>query len=258
MKLAAAALAVLLLSCAGTNAAKGPLTYSNTARRIYTQGMEAYQNANYLDAIRYFTECKRRFPYSKWALLAELRIADSQFGREQYLEAIDAYKLFIKFHPTNENVPYAQYQIALSYFKQAPEDWFLLPPSYEKDLSAVVDAVKEVKKFIKSYPGSGLLPKARELLRRCERKLGDHELYVARFYAGRDKLVAALMRLEYVRQNLTTLADDPEILLLLGKIYLRLGRKDKAREMFLKLRSDPGGKYRKEVARYLQVVAGGR
>jgi len=245
-------------SCAGSKAAlKGPATYSETARRGYERGVTALQKGNQLEAIAIFTDVKRRFPYSRWATLAELRIADAHYDREQYLEAIDAYKLFMKLHPTNDNVPYAQYRIALAYFQQGPDDWWFIPPSYEKDLSAIHDAVKEVQKFLKSYPGSGLVPKARDLLQKCERKLADYELYVADFYADRDKWVAASLRLEYIVEKLPTVAEDPKVLYLLGKAYLKLGKRDKARAAFAKLvRVKPDNPYRKEISPYLQEGPG--
>ena len=243
-------LLLILPSCGKGNVK--PVTYSGNAQRLYEAGMQSYQKANYVDATASFQTVKRRFPYSKWAILAELRIADSSFGREAYLEAVDAYKLFMKFHPTNENVPYAQYQIALSHYNLGPDDWFLLPPAFEKDLQAVTDGLAEVKKFLKNYPGSGLLPKAQELLRKCERRLGDFELYVAKFYLDRDKLAAALGRLEYVLANYATLAADDEVLYVLGRTYAAMGRHAQATTVYQKLMTQkPANKYGKQVQKYL-------
>lgn len=241
----------LLWAACGKGSVK-PITYAGNAQRLYESGMRSYQKGNYTDATASFQTVKRRFPYSKWAILAELRIADSSFGREAYLEAVDAYKLFMKFHPTNENVPYAQYQIAHAHYKLGPDDWFLLPPAYEKDMQAVVDALTEVKKFMKNYPGSGLRPKAQELLRKCERKLGDLELYVARFYLDRDKLAAALGRLEYLLSSYPTLAADEEVLYLLGRTYASMGRHAQATTVYQKLMTEkPKSKYGKKVTAYL-------
>lgn len=254
------ALCLLLLplaACAGsTPGAKGPLNYSGNAQRSYEVGMKEYQKANYIEATKFFTQVKRRFPYSKYAILAELRIADCSFQREAYMEAIDAYKLFIKFHPTNENLAYSQYQIADAHFLQGPEDWWFLPPSHEKDLSPVVDALTEVKRFIKLHPGSGLMPKAQELLKKVERKLADHELYVARFYMGREKWGAAAGRLEFTVEKYPTLAGDEEVLYRLGAVYAAMGRHEKARLVFQKLTTEkPKNKWAKKVASYLAKPA---
>jgi len=256
--LAALALSLALSACGGTtpDPSKAPLNYTGNAQRAYETGMQQYQKGNYLEAAKYFTTVKRRFPYSQYAILSELRIADASFQREQYLEAIDGYKLFIKFHPSNENVPYSQYQIALAHFNQGPEDWWFLPPSHEKDLSAVVDGLKETQKFLKLYPASGLLPKAKKLLEKCERKLGDYELYVAKFYIQRSQWAAALGRLEYMVQSYTTLANDEELLYRLGSVYAAAGRHPQARLVFEKLKAlKPQNKWSKQVASYLSRPA---
>jgi outer membrane protein assembly factor BamD len=246
-------LAGFAAACAGSGQVVLPQTYAKTARSVFEQAMRQYMDGNFVEAIGLFTQVKRRFPYAKEAVLAELRIADCQFKREQWLEAVDAYKLFIKFHPTHRDVAYAQYQIALCYFKQGPDDWWFLPPSHEKDLTPVHDAVKEVKKLLKAYPGSDVVPKARELLRRCERKLADHELYVARFYRDRGKWMAAAGRLEHIVENLGTLATDPEILFLLATTYAKLGRKEKAQLVFTKLiQANPTSRFAGEAARFLK------
>src|SRR6185295_2677769 len=75
--------------------------YSVSARQNYETGMQKLDDEDWAEAAKYFTFVKARFPYSKYAVLAELRIADTLFGAGAYLEAIDGYKLFIKFHPTH-------------------------------------------------------------------------------------------------------------------------------------------------------------
>ena len=85
---------------AQTGEAAGALYDPREAHAIlinYELGMQQYQKGNHNQATAIFQGVKRRFPYSKWAILAELRIADCNFAREQYMEAVDAYKLFIKF-----------------------------------------------------------------------------------------------------------------------------------------------------------------
>src|SRR5690349_560066 len=99
----------------------------------YKEGMEDLKKELWPEAAAAFTTLKQKFPYSKYAALAELRLADVKFGSDKFLEAIDAYKLFVQYHPNHEEVPYALYREALSHYKELPEDWFFMPPSYEKD-----------------------------------------------------------------------------------------------------------------------------
>ena len=64
-------------------------------------------------AISYFTFVKNRFPFSRYATLAELRIADAFFAQDKFADAADAYKLFIRFHPNHPEVTdgYAAYRV---------------------------------------------------------------------------------------------------------------------------------------------------
>ena len=79
-----------LIACV---AACGPLgknqdsgvNYSVSAQKNYEKGMDALKDKQWVGAVKYFSFIKSRFPYSKYAVLAELRLADAQFGAEEYL-----------------------------------------------------------------------------------------------------------------------------------------------------------------------------
>jgi outer membrane protein assembly factor BamD len=242
--------------CASTSSG-GSVTYGETARANYEKGMRELKDENYAEAIKYFSYVKSKFPFSRYATLAELRVGDTFFAQEKYLEAIDAYKLFAKFHPTHEEVlnGYVLYRICKGYVEQIPSDWFLVPPSYEKDQAATRDAMRELVNFIKSYPTSPYLEKGKELYRKCLRKLADHELYVARFYLDRDKPKAAILRLETLLHRYPDAGVDPEVMLLLGQTYLKLEQKEKARETFAGLvQKYPNDAYAAKAKLYLRYM----
>ena len=85
---------------------------------LYQQGVEYYQDGNYKKAVEVFQRLKEEYPLSPYALTAEMGIADSYFSAKDYAEAELAYTEFINLHPTNENLPYAMYQIGMSHFNQ--------------------------------------------------------------------------------------------------------------------------------------------
>src|ERR1041385_5669551 len=126
----AVATTATLLACGGKGGGAS-VEYSVSAQKNYEKGLKELDQKNWVSASKYFGFIKSRFPYSKYAVLAELRLADAEFGAEQYLEAIDAYRLFMKFHPTHEMVAngYASYRIGEAYFKQLSNDFWLFPPS---------------------------------------------------------------------------------------------------------------------------------
>src|SRR6185436_16994166 len=143
----------------------GTVEYSVSAKQNYDKGMKSLGDDEWVEAAKYFTFVKARFPYSKFAVLSDLRIADAAFGAASYLEAIDGYKQFIKFHPTHEMVEngYAAFRIGEAYYKMLPDDWFLVPPSFEKDQTATQDAMRELSSFLKKYPRSSFRPRAEKM-----------------------------------------------------------------------------------------------
>jgi outer membrane protein assembly factor BamD len=250
--------ACLACGCEGqSNFLKSVPTYYPTAQQNYDYGLKELKAGNWLSAIQYFNHIKNSFGFSKWATLAELGIADANLGRDKFTEAIDGYKTFIKAHPSHEHVldGYAAFKIGEAYYKQIPSDWFLAPPSYEKDQGPVLDALRELTAFADSNGESPYAPKARNLIGDCIRRLADHELYVAEFYLDRDKPYAAIARLEGVLREYPGARREPEILLLLGKTYLKMEKPKEAREVFAKLASDHPQDYRAAKAKlYIQFI----
>ena len=252
-----ALLIALLASCGGSvRDSENNTEYSVSARQNYEKGMSKLEDEEWSEAAKFFAFVKARFPYSKYAVLAELRIADSLFGAGSYLEAIDGYKLFIKFHPTHEMVSsgYAPFKIGEAYFKMLPDDWFLVPPSYEKDPSATLDAARELGTFLKKYPKSTYVPKAREMYGKAARLLASHEWYVARFYWDRDRPMGTVLRLRRLLQHYSGVGYDEEALWLLGRAYLAVGRPKDARVTFQRLvsrypRHRRAGEARAEIAK---------
>jgi outer membrane protein assembly factor BamD len=211
--------------------------YSTNVLDNYNKGLQELKGENWEEAIKYFTYVRNKFPFSEYATLAELRLADVYFAQEKYTEAADAYKNFIKFHPTRPQTldGYASFRVAEAYVKQIPGGWFLVPPTFEKDQSATRDALRELVAFSKKYTTSKYLPQAQKLYRECIQGLADHELYVAKFYLDHDKPKGAIFRLEGMLKRYPAAGIDAQVMFLLGQTYLKLNERKKAHEVFVGL-----------------------
>ena len=221
----------------GAKTGSGSVDYSVSAQKNYEKGLKELERKDWVAASKYFGFIKSRFPYSKYAVLAELRLADAEFGAEQYLEAIDSYRLFIKFHPTHEMVAngYASFRIGEAYFKQLPGDFWMFPPSYEKDMSATEDAATELKSFLDKYPDSPYREKAKEIVIKVGKRLADHEWYVARYYWDRGKPMGTVLRLRRLLESYRGVGYDEEALWLLGRAYVAVDMRDRARTTWSEL-----------------------
>ena len=220
--------------CASSDEVTKPITYSLTAKQNYEKGLEELKDENYPEAQKYFQFVRSKFPFSKFAVLAELAIADNQFARGTYTEAADSYKQFSRLHPTHEKVldGYTAFKIGDCYYRDMPDDVWLLPPSYEKDQSAVGDTLREFDEFAKRYPDSPYIKEATNLRREALKRLVDHEVYVARFYLDRDHPQAAAMRIEGAIRRYPGSGREAELLLALGETYLNMGDAARAKDTF--------------------------
>ena len=234
--------AALFLACGGEEP-KTALNYTADAKRAYDQAMEEFNSHNWIEAQTLMREVKRKYSYSKYARLAELRIADADFEQEKYPDAVREYKQFIHDHRSDdEDVAYARSRIAEADYREIP-DSFLLPAGEERDQASVLDAYKELRGYLKDYPGSKESAKVRDMLADVTARLVKHELYVARFYLRKDNYDAAVNRIQYALRNFAGTGGtsevgsssglEPEALLLLGETYLKMKKPDDARQAFV-------------------------
>ena len=227
----------------GGEGAKSALGYTEDAKRAYDAAMDEFNAHNWLDAQTLMREVKRKYSYSKYARMAELRIADADVEQDKLPDAIREYKEFIRAHRSEtDDIAYARSKIAEATFAQIP-DSFIMPAAEERDQAGVLDAYKELKSYLADYPESKQTKHMRELLANVTGKLVRHELYVARFYLKKDNYDAAIARIQYALRNYGGEADAvqlggadsslrAEALLLLGTTYLKMRKWPEAQQAF--------------------------
>jgi outer membrane protein assembly factor BamD len=234
--------AAIGLGCAESDEDSKPVTYSLTAKQNYDKGMAELKDESYAEAKKYFQFVKQKFPFSKYATMAELALADTQYAQGNYTESIESYKSFARLHPTHEKVEdgYIAFRISESYYRDMPEDLWIMPPSYEKDQSAVLDAQRELESFHKRFPDSPYSKKVQDMRQEVLKRLVDHEVYVARFYLKTDHPKAAAMRLEGAIQRYPGSGREPELLYSLGETYLHMNDPLRAKETFNRVIAEHG------------------
>ena len=247
----ALALTVAIAGCATLGSEEAKPTYGQDAETNLARGEEAFKQRDYPSATRYFEYVRSRYPYLDIAKEAELRIADGYFEREEFIEARDAYLNFAKLHPTYPKVDYAAFRAALTHYREIPSDFFLLPPPEEKDQSEVKNALRAMQEFIRQYPKSHYLPEAERIVADTRRRLARHEMYVASFYAKRERWRAVAHRLETVATEYQGLGLDEQALFGLHDAYTRLNEKEKARKALEEILARMPGTRAAEKARSL-------
>ena len=228
------------------------VTYGDDADTNIAKGNDALESKNYAEAQKYFDYVKSKYPYLEAAKVAELRLADTDFDRDRFIEARDRYINFIKIHPTHPQIDYAAFCAALSYYKDIPSDFFILPPSAEKDQANLRSALTSMKDFIRTYPDSTHLAEATRVLDDVKKRLADHEWYVAGFYAKRDKWPAVINRLNIIARDFPGIGLDDKVHFALYDAWMELKDEAKAKEALRALvRINPESAGAKKAARML-------
>ncbi|MBT8341645.1 MAG: outer membrane protein assembly factor BamD [Desulfatitalea sp.] len=157
-----------------------------TAQQLIEEGMALYDDGDYKLALESFRQLKDWYPFSKHAVLAELKIADSHYYLKEYPDAVIAYEEFERLHPRNASAPYVIYQIGRCYFDQIG--------TVDREQSATLKAVEVFERLGREYPDDPYTQKARAHQLTCYQSLAGHEYYVGRFYYKQRLYRAALHR----------------------------------------------------------------
>jgi outer membrane protein assembly factor BamD len=200
---------------------------------------ELVNNKEYKEARKVLLEVKNRDTQKKYGPLAHLKIADS-YVREGELDlAITEYRKFIELYPDSQYAPYAQYQIAMTYFGQIE--------SAERGTGAARTALEEFDRLKRLYPRNPYRDIVELRIEKCRNTMAEGDYIIAEFYFNKESYRAAVERLEGLLIKYPDYKRLEEVLLLLGKSYRELKSKDKAKEVFDRLiKKYPSSKAAKE------------
>lgn len=214
--LVAAVLTVGLLAGCG-NSSKAPESLENfTAEQIYKRGEYELENSRKpKDAVHYFSEVERLYPYSDWAKRALIMQAYSYHRAREYEDARGAAQRFIDTYPGDEDAAYAKYLLALSYYDQIDE--------VGRDQGLTFQALQSLREVIEQYPNTEYARSAVLKFDLAFDHLAAKEMEIGRYYLKRGYYPAAINRFRVVVEEYQTTTQTPEALYRLVEAYLSLG-----------------------------------
>lgn len=254
------ALLALVLMATGcevepTMASRASLTYTEDAQAAYNEALAKFRSKDWEDARALFTELRKLFTYSKYAKLAELRMADIDFNQQKYSEAIAGYRDFIQNHRTDPDVEYAKYRSCKALFLDI-EDTVMLPPAEERDQATTMEAFRELRGFLRDFPKSRYKVDVNYMYEHTLQRLVRHELYVARFYLKQDKFDATIGRIDSALTTYPRSGLDAEALVLKGETLLKMKKREEARDVFQRVVDEHGGPFGRVAMRFLDELGG--
>ena len=176
---------------------------------LMSEGIRNLERGNFEAAIEAFQNIKDRYPYSKLAITAELKMADALYQDSEFDLAYDAYDEFERLHPKDKNIPFVIYRKGMCYFRQIK--------SIDRDQSPTLKAKEVFERLIKRFPRDDYANRARKNIRDCLIYLAEYELYVGHFYYKAKKYEAALGRYKYIIKNYPDMGQYHEALEYISK-----------------------------------------
>lgn len=165
----------------------------STPAELMSEGMEDFNDGKFETATEIFQKIKDRYPYSKFAIKAELKMADALYERDLFDEAYDEYTEFEKLHPKNPSIPYVLFQKGMCHFSRVK--------AVDRSQSFTHKAKEEFERLIKRYRKSPFAERARRKVRECYIRLAGHEVYVGNFYFKMEKYQPAMHRYLYLIEH---------------------------------------------------------
>jgi outer membrane protein assembly factor BamD len=214
------ALIVATLAGCGGGTKEVPLD-TLTAEEIYKRGEYALETRpKPTEAIRYFTEVERLYPYTEWAKRALIMQAFTYHKTKKYEEARGAAQRYLDYYPGDEDAGYAKYLLALSYYDQIDE--------VGRDQGLTFQALQALRAVIEEYPNTEYARSAILKFDMAFDQLAAKEMEIGRYYLKRGNYTAAINRFRVVVQDFQTTTHTAEALHRLVEAYLALGLTDEA------------------------------
>ena len=213
-------LVIALAGCAARDAEDVALEDMD-AEQIYKLGEASLANSKRPDnAIGYFSEVERLYPYSEWAKRALIMEAYGYHKARKYEDSRATAQRYLDTYPGSEDAAYASYLLALSYYDQIDD--------VGRDQGLTFQALQALRAVIEQYPDSEYAKSAILKFDLAFDHLAGKEMEIGRYYLKKGFYSAAINRFRVVVEQYQTTSHTPEALYRLIECYLSLGLTDEA------------------------------
>jgi len=188
----------------------------------YNEGLNSLKSGDVLFAAKKFNEAEILYPQSIWAPRSALMAAYSYYIQNYYEDAVAELERFIKVYSKHENLDYAYFLLANSYYEQIIDE--------KKDLQAVIKAKSNFMIVSNRYPNTDYAIDSSFKLDLINDILASKEMYIGRYYLDKKKWISAINRFKTVINDYQTTIYVEEALYRLVETYYLLGLKDEAKK----------------------------
>lgn len=201
-------------------ASSGPQLYTLGPDQLFERGMAAYEAGKWTEAIRAFERITMEYPTHPRIQEVRFRLADSYFGRKEYVTAASEFVRLATDYPSGSWADDARYKVCDAYYRLSPK------PALDQEYTrAAIDHCQSLATY---YPSSEFTPLAEEKVAELRDKLAVKALENAEFYFQRKAYDPAILYFEDLLREYPGTSVVPRALLRLVEIYVRIGYEEEA------------------------------
>ena len=186
----------------------------------YKEGYNALNQGDPYFAAKKFLEAELLFPQSVWAPRSALMASYSYYMQSYYAEALANLERYLKTYPSDKNLPYAHYLIAMCYYETIEDE--------KRDSAPLIKAKNKFTYLVKNFPDTDFTLDAKFKLGVIEDILASKEMYLGRHYIKKGKWIAAINRFNTVIEVYDETVFVEEALHRLVEINYKLGLLDES------------------------------
>ncbi len=177
-------------SCSSTKSTEKKI---QTAETTYLDAMEAFNDEDYLSAMKYFEVIKLQYPASQFADDAQYYTAEINFKRKEFILAAFNYRLLLTTYRSSEYSKSAYFKQALSYYN--------LSPNFDRDQKYTYEAIQSLTDFYVAYPNDSLSKEALNLINELKNKLARKVYETGIFYKKQEMPRSAVIYFDQVLEE---------------------------------------------------------
>jgi len=213
--LAAAGCMLLVLTAAGCHGSKPrlPPDPALADQFLMERGREALAKKRWTESREFFRQIVDNYSASPLRPAAKLALADATEYRE-----------YMTFYPTDPKNDYAQYNLAMTYFKQMKRP--------DRDQTATKEALAEFDTFFQRFPNSPMTAEVREKWRIARDRLSEGSFLVGVGYFKRKWYPGAFDRFNEVIREDPGFTHIDGVYYYLAETFARADRKGEAIPLF--------------------------
>ena len=204
-----------------------------TAEQIYATAKSALKRQQWEEAIEAYREIEANHPFSVYAEQSHIELAFAEYKLKRWDSAIAIIDRFIRINNTSNLIPYSYYLRGLVNFHRGKNFFnYLLPHvQIDKDPVNLRTAYEDFNYVYQNYKDTEYIKDSHKRMLYLRNTLASYELHVANYYYKRKAYIAVIGRCNYLIENYPNAPANIEALLFLEKSYEALLMTDNARDI---------------------------